>query len=228
MRDLKWIVWKAGCVCGRGAQDEEAVANAKSGEVVWLQHPPEYIHVHLPVLDKFPEIPSVLVNGVRTVPLKKKPDTEMVGGHRVPFLWHHVDLANAATVNKAQGKTLEKAVIVYDGKTTYEKFLVGCTRVRQACDLRIMPSLDLKDSNFSSLLKLKPDKHVAEWFAGEFDQNGYRKYEASKKIDPKPQPKRQPKKRCIEPPADEPRLAKKRLDTNKPACPVPSKASAVG
>lgn len=166
--------------------DERIIGNALPGEVVWLKSPPKYVLVSVAALEDA-SVPRLLalggVGALPCVPLPISSDEVAIGGRNVSYQSHHVSLAFAVTMHKVQGKTLEKAVIALSNhggrwKPTFEQLLVAITRVRNADDLRILPSLSLSDAHFYSLCDLKPDQYVTEWLAGHFDSEGMRHYDS--------------------------------------------------
>jgi len=222
-------------LCGLCEEDRRAVESAGAGVVVWLQKPPEFVLINVRAVDEFSDIPCLVVGQKRCIPMKIQDDEEIVSNRKVRFQWHNVTLRFSATINKVQGETLDKAIFVYDGKTTFEKFLVACTRVREADHLRIMPSLNLADASFDSLLSLKPDKWVKQWFDGVFDpQSGLRVYEVAPKCQPKKtqredatteggQPKKKPRKEPVQVGKNPPEPAKAH---SKAPAKTPAKAQA--
>jgi hypothetical protein len=169
---------------GVSAADTRKISVAQPGEVIWLERPPEYVLVHLPVLDALEHLPFILVDGKRMVPLDSKPDDLTLHKKTITFHWHHVGLAFASTIHKCQGQTLDKAVLVLDkapdqkSPLSFEQLNVAITRVRRADDLRVLPPHPTSDQEFSHLLKLKPLGTVEKWFKGPFDKDGRRKFRA--------------------------------------------------
>jgi hypothetical protein len=98
--------------------------------------------------------------------------------HKIGFSRHSIDLCFAATVHKMQGKTLPKVCIVAEAGFTFEMLLVAMTRVRRANNLQIIwpKKAEERETMKKNYQKLAPNKSIAEWFAGSFDERGNRIY----------------------------------------------------
>ena len=178
-------------LCGLRDGDAQRIADAAPGEVVWIE-PPDYILVENDAAHRLQHLPFVFRDGPhRMFPLRESLDEVTFGSsgtQKVSYFHHPVDIAFAITIHKAQGKTLQRAVLCVDPgakfKLTFEMFLVGATRVRNGDDLRFLSPAEF-GKNFSFLKGLKPNKYTEEWFFGldrtkppPFDRDGYRHYQA--------------------------------------------------
>ena len=83
-----------------------------------------------------------------------------------------IQLSFALTYDKAQGQTIDKLILCLEknpvGKLqmTYNKLLVGLTRVQHSQDMRILPSQGGNDSVLNYLLDLMPEPEYFHWLKG--------------------------------------------------------------
>ncbi|MDP3761002.1 MAG: AAA family ATPase [Ramlibacter sp.] len=125
----------------------------------------------------------------RCVPIPLRACEAKVGTKTISYRWHPVTPGFAVTTHKVQGKTLERAVLVMEeprggrGGTAalvFEMFLVMMTRVRCADHLRRMPQTGAEEEEnmLRRVTALTPSPLVSSWFAGRFDADGFRAYDA--------------------------------------------------
>ena len=130
------------------------VASALPGDVIFLDDPPLSVNIELPSslhgvsqlpsLDaSSPIIPMIVTKGgnrLRRLHISKRrgEKTDPCG-----YYDHSIDLAFALTYHKAQGRTIDRVILVLEdvghSKLNVASFYVGISRVRRSSHLRIIP-----------------------------------------------------------------------------------------
>ena len=173
---------------------ETIISNAKTGEVIVIPCPPNFINVEL--INQTSEnwhddetlIPGKVIipvdlstKGVKVklftlnhedVKIYPKP----FGQTETPTIMlddHAVESGFAITMHKIQGKTIKKFIIELNERCfqpylTFNMLLVALSRTETLKNMRIMPISPGK--NLKYLEKLKPDPLLGTWFSG-FENN---------------------------------------------------------
>jgi len=147
------------------------VTSAVPGDVIFLDEPPLSVNIELPsTLHGVAQLPS-LDTTTATIPM-----TVTKGGNRLRRLHiskrrgektdpcgyydHSLDLAFALTYHKAQGRTIDRVILVLEdvghSKLNVASFYVGISRVRKSEHLRIIP-VDKKQRSRLEAMKFAND-----------------------------------------------------------------------
>ena len=152
------------------------VNHAAPGEIIFLDDPPLSVNIELPSsLNGVSQLPSLSTtstiipmivtkggNRLRKLHISKKrgEKTDPCG-----FYDHSIDLAFALTYHKAQGRTIDRVILVLQdaghSKLSVASFYVGISRVRKAEHLRIIPVDKLQRSH---LEKMQFSKELISWW----------------------------------------------------------------
>lgn len=154
----------------------QQVQQAKPGEVIYMSKPPLSVNVQLPSeLTTRISIPSleedrtiipmtVVKTGSRFRTLKL---LRARGDHtsQCGYYDHSLDLAFAITYHKAQGRTLDRVLLVFNdvgrAKMTVSSLYVGLSRVRHSSHLRI---LSISNRQRQTLEKLSFRNELIKWW----------------------------------------------------------------
>jgi len=185
------------------------IATAEPGSTIVLGYPPLFLNVRLANAIDNPLRPAdTLLPGesIVPVPLRSRSKYEPIKRwevlHRIEdiegirYRSICVDVGFAITFDKAQSKTLSTAILDFTQwphmNLSFERVLVGLTRVKNTDDNRIMPLPP--GGTFEHLYKLKPDPRMLCWLKG-FSKDGILDLAVVKAaLDrlPKAKPKRKP------------------------------------